>query len=376
MAIAIEVTAVFHSISLRLQTRSRYVLILSALLGMGLILMVLATVMLFAKRTTKAEVVESRNEEEVRTMAVFRDSSYGIRKCAISPDGNSIVTDSSPDLFAPSVLKRWDVRSKTVGAVFRGHQSHVLSIAFNRDGTKCISASADHTAIIWDSASAVIIHRLQGHTGQVMCAVFSADSKHAATGSRDDVIKMWNVDDGHVERGFRGHTAMISSLHFTRGDALLVSGSADCTVKVWDVTSGDMVLSLSHPSQVTSIAVIPGGRFVAAACGDIDRNGDQLPGGLYLWDLQTSRSVFTRAYQTGTIHEVISDTVGSRLATLSDDGVVIIWDTREGKELLRLHTSFHHEVSSIAFSPNGERLFGTFWNGTIKMWDIKDTLRE
>ncbi len=61
---------------------------------------------------------------------------------------------------------------------------------------------------------------------------------------------------------------------------------------------------------------------------------------------------------------------GQRLASASGDGMVKLWDAQTGQELLTLkeHTS---GVTSVAFSPDGKRLASASWDKTMKVWDAQ-----
>jgi WD40 repeat protein len=51
-----------------------------------------------------------------------------------------------------------------------------------------------------------------------------------------------------------------------------------------------------------------------------------------------------------------------------DRGLVLIWDTRSGKELHRL-SAHHAEVFALAFSPDGKQLATGAFDGTIRLWN-------
>jgi WD40 repeat protein len=67
---------------------------------------------------------------------------------------------------------------------------------------------------------------------------------------------------------------------------------------------------------------------------------------------------------------------GQRLASASRDGTVKVWDADKGQQLLALkHTGM---VGSVAFSPDGQRLASGTWNpnhegkpGEVKVWDTE-----
>lgn len=68
---------------------------------------------------------------------------------------------------------------------------------------------------------------------------------------------------------------------------------------------------------------------------------------------------------------------GSQLAVhaVSDQGPVVIWDTRSGKELHRL-SAHQGEVFALAFSPDGKQLATGAFDGTIRLWNVVSGKQE
>jgi WD40 repeat protein len=59
---------------------------------------------------------------------------------------------------------------------------------------------------------------------------------------------------------------------------------------------------------------------------------------------------------------------GDKIATASDDGAAIIWDTQSGQEYLYISV-YTETVYSIAWNPSGDRLATTDSGGKAKIWD-------
>lgn len=88
----------------------------------------------------------------------------------------------------------------------------------------------------------------------------------------------------------------------------------------------------------------------------------------YLFRLSHADLVTVIKGHTDTVRAVAYSLDGKRLASVSNDNTVKLWDALTGKELLTLqgHTS---AVSAVAFSPDGKRLASASW-GMLKLWDV------
>src|SRR5206468_7156622 len=81
-------------------------------------------------------------------------------------------------------------------AVLEGHEHSVTNAAFNRDGSRIVTASIDKTARIWDAATAKEIAVLRGHTQAVNSATFSPDGSRVVTASGDNTARIWDAATG------------------------------------------------------------------------------------------------------------------------------------------------------------------------------------
>ncbi|MEG4585969.1 NACHT domain-containing protein [Microcoleus sp. MOSTC5] len=81
-----------------------------------------------------------------------------------------------------------------------------------------------------------------------------------------------------------------------------------------------------------------------------------------------TNSTFTKIF--GSVRSVIFSPDGKQLATGDSDGVVRLWESSSGREILTCkgHTNV---VESVAFSPDGEILASGSYDKIIKLWDVK-----
>ncbi len=104
--------------------------------------------------------------------------------------GNHIaqyVMENNP--LVPWLVQQMPMPHKTL----EGHGNAVYSGAFDRKGTKIVTASYDSTAKIWDVWTGQLIHTLQGHRDAVSSAVFDRKGTKIVTASYDNTAKIWDT---------------------------------------------------------------------------------------------------------------------------------------------------------------------------------------
>ncbi|HXP62899.1 MAG TPA: serine/threonine-protein kinase, partial [Dongiaceae bacterium] len=88
----------------------------------------------------------------------------------------------------------------------------------------------------------------------------------------------------------------------------------------------------------------------------------------YYWQRQTHRALKTLRGHLGWVTSVAFSPDGQRILTGSGDRTAKVWDAASGKELFALkgHTG---EVHGAAFFPDGRRIVTGSWDGTARVWD-------
>ena len=75
----------------------------------------------------------------------------------------SILVSGSPE----NALRIWDPRSCIRICKLRGHSDNIRSIAVNKDGTQCLSASSDGTIKLWSVGQQRCIATINCHQDSV-----------------------------------------------------------------------------------------------------------------------------------------------------------------------------------------------------------------
>uniref|UniRef100_A0A8B9SBS2 Coronin n=1 Tax=Apteryx owenii TaxID=8824 RepID=A0A8B9SBS2_APTOW len=103
------------------------------------------------------------------------------------------------------------------------------------------------------------------------------DARRLAVAGEDAKIRLWRIPEGGLrdtlqepEAVLRGHTEKIYSIRFHPVAAdILVSSSYDMTVRIWELGAGQEVLCLrGHTDQIFSLAWSPDGKKLATVSKD------------------------------------------------------------------------------------------------------------
>ena len=121
----------------------------------------------------------------------------------------------------------------------------------------------------------------------------------------------------------------------------------------------DELTLVGHGGPVWGVAFSPDGQRLASVSHDET---------VKIWDSATGKELLALKGHAGTVSSVEFSPDGQRLASASSDQTVKIWDSATGKELFAVkgHAFF---VANVAFSPDGQRLASGSSDQTVKIWD-------
>ena len=148
----------------------------------------------------------------------------------LSPDGRWI------SVVEGSTVMLWDRQAPNAAPLaLVGHHGDVRTLAFNRDGSALVTASADRTARVWTLVglaagkvpNSVVL--AGGHSAALSSARFSPDGLRVVTASPDNSVRVWDAVRGHELATLYRHGGAVHNALFDASGQSILSVSHDGT---------------------------------------------------------------------------------------------------------------------------------------------------
>jgi WD40 repeat protein len=276
-------------------------------------------------------------------------------------------------------LVLWDLdRRRAIARVDVPGSAMSEPLALSQDG-RSLAASVRATdgqdrVMVWDVEPRRLRHQL---TGKATALSFSDDGELLAGGDEGGRIRVWSLLSGQrvFDRSQGRNT--IHCFSFTRNPRrdpdghqgwLLAAGDAGGSIVVWDLAM-QMPVSRCHGSEfnVYALAFSPDGTTLASA----GRSGETT----ILWDWATARMLLTCSSNLSQFSGLAFSRDGRRLATghqflhdpVFSHVLILDLDTGRGIRVLRGLTS---PVGQMLFSPDGKRMAALSHDWQIAVWDL------
>jgi WD40 repeat protein/serine/threonine protein kinase len=250
--------------------------------------------------------------------------------CAISPNGQWVVTESARTLPPGSVCQVLDpLTGRRILPLAMGPMdevNRVTNVAFGADGRRIVSVNDDATVRVWDAENGRELLTLRGHAGVEMAG---------------------------------GRVAV-------SGDSRRIVSACAAGMRVWDLSAAPEKFATPF-RQITSLAI--GARGTIAACG---RKW------IKAWDAATGRELLAHPQPLvhgdgiafcadGTRFVSIGDTIGSKTGNLT----VTVWDAATGNPInVSPPLPYGRAWVKVAFTADGKRIvLAQRGSGVLKVLD-------
>ncbi|HEY0754358.1 MAG TPA: serine/threonine-protein kinase [Ktedonobacteraceae bacterium] len=328
----------------------------------------------------QGERAQSSQARAVRPLPALPAPPQALLNQQVLPGGQVVSNQqalASAQAVAGAQVGRGTPALGTMLCRYSGHSSHVLGLAWSPDGSRIVSASADHTARIWHAGSGQQLLAYQRHTFVVQTVAWSPDGLYIASAGDTNTVQIWNAITGEHVCSYQGHAGYVTMLAWSPDGSVLASAGSDRTIQIWQPMNGRRRLTYrGHSGSLSAFAWSPDGTAILSICRPQERNKRGEPiyrTALSVWDTSTGKDLGPSTPESLTLCTVSSvawSPDGKYLALGGSDACVHVyhweWGFKEEHCVFRDHTS---HIRAVAWSPNGRRIASGSDDSCALVWD-------
>ncbi|OJJ98484.1 hypothetical protein ASPACDRAFT_1881866 [Aspergillus aculeatus ATCC 16872] len=215
--------------------------------------------------------------------------------------------------------------------------------------------------VIWNLATWGLGHVLEGHAVKIREFSWSPDSTRLATSDFDSTIRIWDPKLGICLWTFGGDGTFCYD-HCWAPDGNRLASYSFGLIRIWDTTpTRNFPDFAEHSVQVAARTHSPHRRALAYVRSQFTKLRRKA------LDQRIPRSPANR----GWIMSLYWSHGRARVASLTREGILEIWNTDTGYRVCKIEDNFFYlkEPGSFAWSPDGCQL-ASAEGGTVRIWDF------
>jgi WD40 repeat protein len=324
-------------------------------------------------------VVSAENDGTLYLVSLAEGRAFDRLVGHVGPVNSLALADAGRLLLSASddeVIRVWDTRTWRTVTVLAGHRGYIRQVA--AQGRIAVSGGEDRTVRVWDLETGACLAVFDDHVSSVDHVAISPDGMVAASAARDNQVLLWDLDGLRLSRelygtpqfirempdlGWMGDTWILCGRNDTgRGheeaptallfdDTFLYTAAAE--VIRWDLGDGSEVARLPRQGFINALGAY-GDLVAAGSLHGVRVSGND--GALATFGVETGRVVDLAYLPDG------------QLVTAHEPGTLKLWPALRGDE--RDGGRHQATVTDLVVSGDGSRVASLSLTGEVLLWDV------
>jgi serine/threonine protein kinase/WD40 repeat protein len=294
---------------------------------------------------------------------------------ALRSDGSSVAASVTTADGQGKVLV-WDVESCRLRHQFAGKAT---ALAFSDTGELLAAGDEDGRIRVWKLSTGQETAELSQGRNTIHCFSFARSPHRDAAGTQawllaagdsGGSIVVWDLATQHPVSRCHGSAFNVYALAFSPDSTILAStGRGDSTTRLWDwARARTLLVCPSKLSLSSGLAFSHDGMKVATGHHFLR---DPLYSRVFVWDLELERGMQTLQGLTAPVEWVVYSPDRRKLAALSHDWRIAVWDLATGRldAILNAPKGYTADNAGLAFSGDDRQLAASAGR-EAKLWDL------
>lgn len=254
------------------------------------------------------------------------------------------------------------------------HEKSILGLAITPDSSTLVSASREGAIKWWDLDQLKQLHAVTAHTGGAFTTTVTPDGRAIASGGADGTAKVWDIATGELLKTFQTSERLIISIGISPSNRKMVTAGYQGALEIWDLLTGNRLIG-------TTVDMPNPGQWPPPALMQVKVVNDRVAmtavwtGQMMEWDLTTGIRTRTFGEPFGHVAAlaVAEDrhVIVSTAAELDEPPSLNIWDLRTLKRMRRISVAHEDRLTCASLAPNNAWAATGASDSKVKIWDLE-----
>ncbi|XP_002823664.5 protein NEDD1 isoform X2 [Pongo pygmaeus] len=265
-------------------------------------------------------------------------------------------------------IKIWDASSMTLVDKFNPHTSPhgISSICWSSNNNFLVTASSSGDKIVVSSCKCKPVPLLELAEGQKQtCVNLNSTSMYLVSGGLNNTVNIWDLKSKRVHRSLKDHKDQVTCVTYNWNDCYIASGSLSGEIILHSVTTNLSSTPFGHGSN-QSVRHLKYSLFKKSLLGSVSDNGI-----VTLWDVNSQSPYHNfdsvhKAPASGICFSPVNELL---FVTIGLDKRIILYDTSSKKLVKTLVAD--SPLTAVDFMPDGATLAIGSSRGKIYQYDLR-----